>query len=244
MKDDAIIDPKTVVLNYAESQGIAVNEIGVEKLVVVSWLPHIVDKLRVRFNARKAENWLYKNNAIYLADEITIGHIRPGAPAAAIYIEQLIAAGAERIITVGYAGSLTGSVSIGDVIVPNSFISTEGTSRHYCKSVNEIKPTEKILKKIQRLPSSDKFKFGKCWSTDALFRETEEDIKCFSEQEALCVDMESSACAAVCNFRNIEVCNFLLISDSVHSGSWVKGFSNEKLFSSIHDVVETMVEMA
>ncbi len=244
MKVSAIIEPKTVVFDHAESLGISINEIGVKKLVIVSWLPHVVEKLRKAFNASKSENWIYKNNPIYSSEEITIGHIRPGSPAAVIYIEQLIASGAEKIISIGYAGALLDEVSIGDVIVANSFISTEGTSKHYCNSPLDIKPTKHLLEKIQKLPNSNHFKFGKCWSTDALYRETIEDINKFGKQGALCVDMETSACVAVCNYRKIEICSLLLISDLVHGGSWVKGFSNEELKISINNVVQTMVDVA
>ncbi len=116
--------------------------------------------------------------------------------------------------------------------------------KNYCNSPNEVTPTKKLVTKIQKSPHSKKFKLGRCWSTDALFRETMEDIKKFAEQGALCVDMETSACVAVCNYRKIEVCSLLLISDLVHGGSWVKGFSNERLHTSIDDVVKTMIEIA
>lgn len=244
MPVSAIIEPKKVVNDHAESLNISISEIGVKKLVIVSWLPHIVELLREAFGASKSENWLYKNNPIYSTGKITIGHIRPGAPAAAIYIEQLIAAGAKKIITIGYAGALVDKVSIGDVIVANGFISSEGTSKHYSQSPKDIKPTQQLLSQLQSLSSTSKLNFGKCWNTDALFRETADDVKAFGERGALCVDMETSACVAVCNFREVETCNLLLISDLVYGDSWVKGFSNERLHASVNNVVKLVVTLA
>lgn len=238
-----IITPKQVIEDYAENRRISVPDIGVNKTVIISWLPHIVDKLRINFQATKNEHWLYKNNPLYSNTNISIGHIRPGASAAAIYIEQIIACGAEKIICVGYAGSLVERVNVGDVIVPTWFISTEGTSKHYCNSDSDIVPTLALLELIRSNDRSKSFRYGGCWSTDALFRETQSDIEKNAEAGAFCVDMESSASIAVGKYRSVEICSLLIVSDAVWGGKWKKGFDSPQLLESIDNVVKLLGEI-
>ena len=54
-----------------------------------------------------------------------------GAPYAVMVLETLIAWGARKIIFLGWCGSISEKVKIGDLIVATSAIIDEGTSGHY-----------------------------------------------------------------------------------------------------------------
>ena len=63
------------------------------------------------------------------------------------------------------------------------------------------------------------FVTGKTWTTDAFYRETEENLRRRVQQGCVCVEMECSALQALCDFRGLEFCSFLYSADSLH-GSW------------------------
>ncbi|ACO80326.1 phosphorylase [Azotobacter vinelandii CA] len=238
-----IISAEQVIRDHADSIGIDIHGIGVRNRVIVSWLPHIVNRLSAAIETNKCTNWLYPGNPLYSNENVSVAHIRPGAPAAAIYLELLIACGAEQVITIGYAGALSESVSIGDVVMPGWFVSSEGTSRHYVTETENIEPSARLMRSLTKASHDHglSMREGGCWSTDALFRETESDIERHA-RKALCVDMESSACVAVGNFRNIEICSLLVVSDSVWGGEWRKGFKSERLKESVDKIVAMMSE--
>ncbi len=56
-----------------------------------------------------------------------------GAPYAAMVLEKLIALGARRVLALGWCGSLSPRVHIGDLILPDQAVPGDGTSPHYCR---------------------------------------------------------------------------------------------------------------
>ncbi len=54
-----------------------------------------------------------------------------GAPYAVMVLEKLMVLGARMVLALGWCGSLQSGLSIGDLVLPTTTVSTEGTSRHY-----------------------------------------------------------------------------------------------------------------
>ena len=63
----------------------------------------------------------------------------------------------------------------------------------------------------------------KTWTTDAFYRETVEEIEKRKSEGCICVEMELSACQAVCDHAGIELYGFLYRADNLDCGSWEKG---------------------
>ena len=59
---------------------------------------------------------------------------------------------------------------------------------------------------------------GKTWTTDAFYRETEEEAKRHRKEGCICVDMEASALQAVCDFRGLQMYLFLYSADLLQGG--------------------------
>jgi nucleoside phosphorylase len=154
-----------------------------------------------------------------------------GAPQGAIVMEKLIALGAQRIWVVGWCGSLQPNIAIGDLIIPTTALSEEGTSAHY--PVNkEKKQTNPFLNKrledaLQKanLP----FKKGPVWTTDALYRETSEKVTEYGKRGYLAVEMEMSALINVAVYRSVQLAGLLIVSDELFSLQWHHGFGAGKL---------------
>lgn len=154
-----------------------------------------------------------------------------GAPYAAIILETLIAWGARKIIFFGWCGAIAPQVRIGDIILPAGSFIDEGTSRHYNDQAGEKSaPSGYILQKV-RSTLSDKglaFHEGSVWSTDAIFRETEEKIRHYQSRDVLAVDMETSALFTIGAFRNVDVGAVLVVSDDLSDLTWRPGFKEKR----------------
>ena len=72
------------------------------------------------------------------------------------------------------------------------------------------------------------FHKGKVWSTDAIFRETEEKVHSYACNGILAVDMEMSALIKVGVFRGVHVAGLLVVSDELGSLRWRPGFRSPK----------------
>ncbi|MGD9183277.1 MAG: nucleoside phosphorylase, partial [Desulfobacterales bacterium] len=116
-----------------------------------------------------------------------------GAPYAAMVLETLIAWGVREIFFLGWCGSISEKVKIGDIIVPTSAIIDEGTSGHYQEDDNRISfPSERMVTRLQKALNRNRVKFhnGTIWTTDAVYRETRRKVQFYQRQEAIGVEME------------------------------------------------------
>jgi len=154
-----------------------------------------------------------------------------GAPQGAIVMEKLIALGAKRIWVIGWCGSLQPNIAIGDLIIPTTALSEEGTSAHY--PVNKKKKQTNLFLNKRLEDALQKanlpFKKGPVWTTDALYRETSEKVTEYGKRGYLAVEMEMSALINVAIYRSIKLAGLLIVSDELFSLQWHNGFGAERL---------------
>jgi uridine phosphorylase len=168
---------------------------------------------------------------LYIADPsaggISIAGPVVGAPYAVMVLETLIAWGAKKIIFLGWCGSISEKVRIGDIIVATSAIIDEGTSGHYKNNETRLSfPSASMLKKIDNALRQNQVNFhnGAIWSTDAIYRETGDKVKYFQRQDAIGVEMEISALFTVAKFRGVDLGAMAVVSDELASFKWRPGF--------------------
>jgi uridine phosphorylase len=168
-----------------------------------------------------------------------------GAPHAVMGIEKLIAMGAERILVLGWCGSLQPFLKIGDLVIPTHAISEEGTSQHY-PTASKNPPSDAALNRILETALKERktpFTKGSIWTTDAIYRETPEKVKAYQQQDILAVEMEISALLAVSSFRAVQLAALLVVSDELFELKWNPGFSNSRLKKSSHAAAELLLEV-
>ncbi len=160
-----------------------------------------------------------------------------GAPSAALALEPLISSGAREIILLGFSGSLSKHLKIGDAVSISKAFSEEGTSRHYFprKRIFSASPSlKKHLESDLRASGLD-FKTGTIVSTDAPFRETKSWLRKNQNRGAELVDMETSAVYALAEFHGIKAASLQIVSDELSSGKWNPAFSSPKLEDRVKD---------
>jgi purine-nucleoside phosphorylase len=208
--------------------------LGSDALMVAipSDLQYIVDLSHAE-RAATGKSHPFKLFIINKENDLPCGLAGPllGAPQAAIVMEKLIALGARRIWLLGWCGSLQKNMVIGNLIIPTTALSEEGTSAHY--QVNHsIKQTDPSLNKrlgaaLEKTNIS--FKKGPVWTTDALYRETAEKVTAYGKRGYLAVEMELSALITVAIYRSVQLAGLLIVSDELSSLQWHHGFGSASL---------------
>jgi uridine phosphorylase len=169
----------------------------------------------------------------YLDDEggrIAIaGNFGVGAPAAAVMLEELIAFGARRFVSVGTAGSLLADLPPGSLVLCDSAFRDEGTSYHYLPGGGLVYPSEGLTGALRRALGAKglAFRAGPSWTTDAIYRETPSEVLLHSGRGALVVEMEASALFAVARFRSCLIASCFSVSDTLAELAWRPEFHAE-----------------
>ena len=153
-----------------------------------------------------------------------------GAPYAAMLLETLIAWGAKKIIFIGWCGSISQKIKIGDIIVATSAIIDEGTSRHYKEDDHQISfPSERMVTELKGALDRIRvnYHYGSVWTTDAIYRETRDKIEDYQRLDAVGVEMEISALFTVAKFRKVDLAAIVVVSDELASFKWRPGFKTD-----------------
>lgn len=127
----------------------------------------------------------------------------------------------KKVLVFGSAGTLDKDCH-GKVMVPTFAYRDEGTSYHYKQASDYIEI--KNAKLVENFMKNNKipYKSGKCWTTDAFYRETEQNLKARQNDGCIAVDMECSAIQAMCDFRDLDLYYFFLSGDFLDSPEWVE----------------------
>ncbi len=166
-----------------------------------------------------------------------------GAPYGAMILETLITWGAQQIIFMGWCGAVAEGIQIGNIILPDSALVDEGTSRHYGQSRSDpAAPSEKLLQKTKNILEEigQPYQEGLIWTTDAAFRETPEKVKIYQEKGVLAVEMELSALFSVGKFHGVKVAGLLVVSDEISTLTWKPGFKSKSFKKGRQAAVNTV----
>lgn len=161
--------------------------------------------------------------------DVAIFRAYPGAPASGMLMEEVIAAGANRILMLGLAGSISPDVKTGDLVLPTWAIREEGLSYHYLRPEAVPKPSSKLLAKLRTGLGGIPYHEGGVWTTDAVFREVPSKIRRHAKAGALAVEMECSALMAIAKYRKVEFVALLTITDAVFGEDWRPGFDKKRV---------------
>lgn len=145
-----------------------------------------------------------------------------GAPVCVGSLEEMFSMGAEAVVLFGSCGVLDKDIGDCSIILPTSALRDEGTSYHYAPPGDEIAVNTRygqlFAHMLDELHVSHTA--GKCWTTDAMYRETREKVARRKEQGCICVDMECASCAAVAQFREKDVLQFFYAADNLDAKEW------------------------
>ena len=145
-----------------------------------------------------------------------------GAPQAARIMECMGAMGVTRFMICGGAGTLNDAVTKEHVLVAVAAVRDEGTSYHYLPPSREVQINKIALSSIEKTLKAEGVHHipVKTWTTDAIFRETEDKVELRKSENCVTVEMECSAYYAVGQHKGYTVGQLLYAADSVSKDGW------------------------
>jgi len=147
-----------------------------------------------------------------------------GGPNIAALMEELSAFGVREFVLWGYCGGMGPVRAVGDVCLAGSALREEGISWHYLEDENEMVSSAWADDSTDAAAGSG-FPFVDVWTTDAIYRETENKIEACIERGISVVEMEVASFYAVARARDLKAAAFLVVSDLFNNnGTWTSGF--------------------
>lgn len=192
-----------------------------EKAVFAFTGPH-TDTYADMQNARTAAvlESVTRDYNIYIIErsgqEIALMQAPMGAPAALQNLEFLIASGVKKILATGSCGVLT-DIPENRFIVPVRAVRAEGSSYQYIPPSRFIDLDSAAVSKLCGQLDKMNIPYQKCttWTTDCLFRETEDMVRYRLSEGCAAVDMECSALAACAKFHGVSFSQLFFTADSL-----------------------------
>ena len=200
--------------------------------VVLSYQRSLFDHVCKTRPVSSAQGY-FANELRYLDEEddrvAIAGNFGVGAPAAAVMLEELIAFGVKRFISIGTAGSLSKDILPGSLVLCDSAFREEGTSYHYIPGGGPVFPSESLSVRLREALEARglAYRAGPSWTTDAIYRETPSEILLHSGKGALVVEMEASALFTVARFRSCLIAACFSVSDTLAELEWRPEFHAE-----------------
>ena len=160
--------------------------------------------------------------AVYKGMPIALFILDVGAPVSVGMLEEVFQMGVQKVVVFGTCGVLDSRIEDCSIIIPDRALRDEGTSYHYAPPSDEIEVNQKTMKMFTELLDElhVNYTIGKTWSTDSFYRETPEKVKRRKAAGCICVEMECSANAAVCDFRGKKLLQFFYAADNLDAEEW------------------------
>lgn len=160
-----------------------------------------------------------------------------GAPGMTMALEVLIALGVKEFVFIGLAGSLQEEVQPADIVLCTEALCDDGTSPCYTPAETSA-PSKTLLAKLAKQLKADgkNFHLGRNWTTDAIFRETKEEVKHYRQKDVLTVEMETAAFYAVCAKRKAKGAAAFAVSDMLGNLKWEPHFGEKAIFRALEDI--------
>ena len=166
-----------------------------------------------------------------------------GAPATAMAMEELHHHGANRFLSVGFAGTLRPDVAVGDFVLPTEALRDEGTSHHYVEPAETIRPAESLVADLRAYLTAREVEYheGTSWTIDAIYRETPAEVERYRDRGVVTVEMELAATLAVADYHGIAAGGLFAVSDRL-GDEWERGFedASERLEEALEYGVGTL----
>lgn len=166
-----------------------------------------------------------------------------GAPAMAMALEVLIALGVKELVLMGIAGSLQPEAVAGDVVLCDGALADDGVTAHYVPE-EFMRPSAVLTKKLDGVLQKEGMDhhIGPTWTTDAIFRETAEEVAHYQKKNLLTVEMEASAFFAICAQKKVKAAAAFVVSDELHRLKWEPHFGEKPIFQNLHALYHAAVK--
>ena len=193
--------------------------------LIITFFPEVMDKLAAEGRITMERTIGGENPVlIYRFSDtdilITLGFV--GCPACAGNLDLFHAMGISKVMFCGGGGVLDKNIEVGQLLVVDGAIRDEGFSYHYIEPSRYIYTNTEVTEKIAQYLEEHAISYirGLTWTTDALFRETNDRIAQRKAEGAKIVEMEQAGCIAVAQFRGFDYGALIYGGDDVSQEEW------------------------
>jgi uridine phosphorylase len=159
-----------------------------------------------------------------------------GSPVASLLMEEFIALGTSKFISIGTAGGLQKTCRVGDIVLCERAIRDEGVSHHYVPPGKYAWASPELTKSV-----ADEFArrgiahaTGCAWTIDTPYRETVEEARHYQKEGVACVEMEAAALFSVALCRSVQISSAFVISDLLADAVWEPQMRSERTIAGLH----------
>jgi uridine phosphorylase len=227
---DAFFTPKEYIA-YARRQGL-VPDFAAPKGVILCYHPSLLARICSTQETSPVE---CPFGDIQLLAETggrvgILGKFGIGAPAVTTVLEELIAVGVGKFVSIGTAGSFAKELRVGDAVLCERAIRDEGVSHHYLESAKYAHASTSLTEELGQALREVGFEptRGTSWTIDTPFRETVEEARHYQREGVLTVEMEAAALFAVAQYRHVELAAAFVVSDSLADLAWDPHFHADR----------------
>lgn len=161
--------------------------------------------------------WNIETNGIPI---VFVGPLVSG-PWVAIALEELRVYGLQYVIGIGGAGAFSERLRIGDILITDRAIVSDGASKAYTDDPMVYpSPFMRSFAEETFHRNGVPVNHTCVWQSDAIYRESLDARESWRKQGAECVNMETSTLYAVSGDLGIESVSLNWITDSTVSGAW------------------------
>jgi DeoD family purine-nucleoside phosphorylase len=144
-------------------------------------------------------------------EPLTIQSTGMGGPSAAIVLEELCDLGLQRAIRVGTCGALDDGLALGDLIVADTALADDGTSR--ALGAGDAVPADAGLVEALATAAGDGARRGAVATTDLFYDPRASRARAWTSSGALAVEMEAATIFRMGQLRGIPTACVLVVTD-------------------------------
>ncbi len=176
-----------------------IQQLDLPDICVLEFDGDLTDKLQERDELVHCDCWPCFHTKMWgwPREEVRCGIIPRtiGGPYTVLVAEQLAVCGVKVIIGLASAGRVAPTYPLPSVVIAEQAIRDEGVSYHYLPPEKTVDATLSLVPFLERslTPLGQPVHRGLVWTTDAPYRETQEDISRYADMGALAVEMQAAS---------------------------------------------------
>jgi uridine phosphorylase len=145
-------------------------------------------------------------------EPLTIQSTGMGGPSAAIVLEELCGLGLRRAIRVGTCGALASGLALGDLVLADAALASDGTSQALGAAARVA--CDAALVAALRVAAGDSARVGAVATSDLFYDRDPARARAWVRSGALAVEMEAAALLRVGEVRGVAVGCLLAVTDT------------------------------
>lgn len=217
----AVLDPQAIVRAFTKKQ---THELALPARAIITFDGGDLRRLTEWRGASLVEAWV-PFRTIYLLSGTATAATKSsfGGPNIAALVEELSAFGVTEFVLWGYCGGMAPGSKAGDLYLARGALREEGISYHYLEDEDDFVLAD-WADQWTKAAEAEGVRLADIWTTDAIYRETQNKIDACTARGISGVEMEVASFYAVCKSKGLKAAAFLVVSDVFNNGKWISGF--------------------